>query len=633
MRLCAVLAFFFALFCVTSPALAAPGDVKASADADRVAVGDHVKLHLRALTSTGSMPTEPQLTANGMNFDASAPSVMPTQSVTISNGVMSQKMGLNVDWTLLARKVGSVTFTPRVKIDGKVVQANSVTIRVVPQGQAPVPQQNLGGLDPNDPFSSMLRQFGGPGFNPFPGFNQGNPFDQPTMPMQPAVPLSPKLALPAPRGNVAFLHAVLDKTSAVVGEQVTYSVYLYVDPDQREPDFNDVHEASAADFLKRNLLDDAQNNQPVEYAQVGAKIWAAKRIREWALFPLRSGNLEIGSMRLAVVGTGGPGSARNTEPLAVHVEDAPLAGRPPGFVQGNVGDFKLEADVSPRQVEEGGAIAVDLTLSGTGNLPATITPPPQKGVDWLAPEIHEDVAPTKAGTVAGSRRFTFVAHMNKSGDVDLGEIAVPFYDADKKAYDVARVTLGVITVKPNAAAEATVKSEEVLAGLPAVREGLRHDPPERHLADRPIFWLALLFSPMSFVAAAGGRAASRRAKSVLHARRASPESELAKRTADAKAAGKSGDARALDAAIVKMLEQAAIVRAGVNVRALSIDEMEDALVVRGVTREVAHDVVDVLRGCEESRFLPDAGDFEVSKQRLARALAAAGDLGKRKERA
>ena len=82
-----------------------------------------------------------------------------------------------------------------------------------------------------------------------------------------------------------------------------------------------------------------------------------------------------------------------------------------------------------------------------------------------------------------------------------------------------------------------------------------------------------------------------------------------------------------------MIEQAAIVRAGINVRALSIDDIEDAFVVRGVKREVAHEIVDILRACEESRFVPEAGSLEVSRARLDRALSAVADIGKRKESA
>lgn len=612
----------------------AAGDttVTAAADSTKIGLGDRVHIHLRAMSSSAHF-SDPQLTANAMSFDASAPSVMPTQSVNISNGVMTQRIGLDVDWTLQAKHIGSTTFTPRVKVDGKVVSANSITLTVVPPGQGQQTRPPSGGrMDPNDPLS-IFRQFGMQMPNGFDPFSMQNGFDQPTAPMRPNVPLSPKLALPAPRGQGVFLHAVLDKTTAYVGEQVTYTVYLYSDPDMELGELTDPHDPPMPDFTRQQLTDPTKSSQKdAEFATVGDRIWVAVPQIKWALFPLRAGNLEIGAFRLSVVSSGGARKSLAAEPLAVHVEEPPLAGRPPGYVSGNVGQFALTADVSPREVEQGGAIAVDLTLSGNGNLPGTITAPPQKGVDWLAPEIRDDLAPTKSGGYGGSRRFTFIAHMNKAGDVDLGDIAIPFFDPDKKAYDVARAVLGTIHVKPNANAEVTAKSEEVLAGLPAARDGLANDAPRKHLADRPLFVLALLFSPLAFVVAAGGRAASRRWRSITIARKQSPESELARRIADAKSAGKGADAHAIDAATTKVLEQASIVRANVNVRALSIDDVEDALVLRGVARDVAHDTAEVLRECAESRFVPDAGSVESSRKRLDRALSLVGDLGKRKER-
>ncbi len=172
-----------------------------------------------------------------------------------------------------------------------------------------------------------------------------------------------------------------------------------------------------------------------------------------------------------------------------------------------------------------------------------------------------------------------------------------------------------------------------MAGLPPLRDGLANAPPKKHLTDHPALLLfALAFSPLAFVFAAGGKNLGSRLRARAQTRHVSPEAILVKRTNEAKSAGKNGDARALDAAVVKMVEQATIVRADVNVRALSIDEIEDALVVRGIGRDVAHDLVELLRGCEESRFVPEAGSIDASRDRLARALAAIDDLGKRKEK-
>ncbi|MEO8875563.1 MAG: BatD family protein, partial [Polyangiaceae bacterium] len=595
-------------------------------------VGDRIQLHLVAKSST-SLPSDPQLLANSTIFESSGASITPTQSITVVNGTMSSENVLLVDWTLLAKQQGTATFTPRIKIEGKLVQSNPVSITVVAAGTAPPPTQQR---RPFDPFGGLMGPMGGAGgtlnFDPFSMLNGGNP-DPQTQPMQPVVPLESKLALPAPRGSVAFLHALADKTTAVVGEQVTYSVYLYVDPDQREPDFNDVHESTAADFIKQNLIDDAKDNQAVQYATVGGKIWGTKLIRKWALFPLKTGLLEIGSMRLAVVGARGANAARGSEPLVIKIDDPPIAGRPPGYVSGNVGVFQVQATVAPKAVDRGGAIAVDVDLSGTGNLPTNITPPPQQGVDWLTPEVRDNVAASKTGVFGGSRRFSFVVHLNKPGSIDLGEIAIPYFDPDQHTYGVARAALGVVTVKAgaNAATDAAAQDDDPLSKLPPLQPGFSREAPRAHLADRPIFWLALLFSPLSFVVVAGGRSVSRRLRSSLEFRRASPDSLLTKRISDAKSACKENDSRAADAAIVKMIEQGAIVRAGVNVRALTIDEIEDHLAVRGVARAAAEEIADILRACEGARFLPEAGNIETSRERLARAIAALDELGKKKK--
>ncbi|MEO7113568.1 MAG: BatD family protein [Polyangiaceae bacterium] len=606
---------------------AAPGDVRAAADATKVGMGERVQIHLTA-KSSGNIPTEPQLSSNSLIFEASAPNAMPSQSISIVNGQMTASTVLSVDWTLLAKQLGTATFTLRVKINGTLVKSNPVTITVVPAGKAPPRQPTR----PTDPFGGMFggqNPFAGQPFDPFSMLNgQALPNDLQTMPLQPAVPLDPKLALNAPRGAVAFLHAISDKVNAVVGEQVTYSVYLYVDPDQREPDFNDVHESSASDFLKQNLIDDSKDSQPVQYASVGGKIWGAKLIRKWALFPLKTGLLEIGSMRLAVVGGRGGNAARTSDTVVVKVDEPPITGRPPGYVSGSVGLFTAVANVTPRDVERGGGISVDLSISGTGNIPTNVTPPPQEGVDWLVPEVRDAVS-GQSGVFGGSRNFSFIVHMNKAGAIDLGEIAIPYFDPAAKTYGVARAPLGVVNVKGNGKPDvADAHDEQPLQGLPALKDTLAREAPHKHLADRPGFWALLVLCPFSFVIVAGGRSASRRLRDGLAFRRASPESLLSKRIADAKNAGKLSDARVLDAAIAKMIEQATIVRAGVNVRALTIDEAEDHLAVRGVKRETAVEIADLLRACDEARFLPDEGNIEISRERLASALATIDDLRK-----
>src|SRR5581483_863931 len=125
--------------------------------------------------------------------------------------------------------------------------------------------------------------------------------DERAAPEPPQLPTDPKLALDFVRAPVAFLHATVDKTRAVVGEQVTLTVYLYQDPFQHAGQPADVHEATATDFAKRPLIED-QRALPAGNAMVGGKPWVVSIVRKDALFPLKSGRLLIEPMTLSFPG-------------------------------------------------------------------------------------------------------------------------------------------------------------------------------------------------------------------------------------------------------------------------------------------------------------------------------------------
>ena len=107
------------------------------------------------------------------------------------------------------------------------------------------------------------------GFDPFRGLldslnAQNRPADEHSV--------DPKLALDTPLGTVAFLHATADTTSVVVGQQVTVSMYIYVDASVRDPGMVDVHEATAADFVEKTLFEDDNSEHGLSRASVGGRL-------------------------------------------------------------------------------------------------------------------------------------------------------------------------------------------------------------------------------------------------------------------------------------------------------------------------------------------------------------------------
>jgi hypothetical protein len=87
------------------------------------------------------------------------------------------------------------------------------------------------------------------------------------------------------------------------------------------------------------------------------------------------------------------------------------ASRPPGYALGDVGRFALSAQVQPREIEQGGAVGVHVELSGTGNLPSSLAMGAREGVEWLTPEVHDEVGPTAHDAYGGKRSFDYVVRV------------------------------------------------------------------------------------------------------------------------------------------------------------------------------------------------------------------------------
>jgi hypothetical protein len=601
--------------------------IRVEVDQDTVGVGDVVTVVMSA-TSPDSMPGDPRIGSTS-GFTSRGQNESPSQTHININGNRMDRYTLTVQWALQAQRAGTFTVgPPSVAIGAARFSGQSFKLHVVPAGQAPPrrsrpsPQQPQSpfGFSPFDPWKSLM-----PGFDAF----DQNP---PTPPPPPTT--DPKLALDTPRGNVYFLHATVDKPSAVVGEQVTFSVYEYLDVGATDVAIDDdARDAQVPDFVKHPLHADDQDAVLAGYATAGGRTWMVKLVRRWALFPLKSGDLLIGPMRETMVRPRSvAGQPRTTEELHVQVTEPPLAGRPAGYSLGDVGRFTLTAQVQPRQLEAGGAVGVHVELSGTGNIPGTLVPGAREGVEWLSPEVHDELGPVGHDQYGGKRSFDFVVRLKKAGDVDLGSLALPFWDPEQKRYASARAALGSVRViaAPGTAPAAEV-AEPILPGLPAQRDMLQGAPARKSFADDTLmFWtLGVGVWPLAFGVAAAGRVGARRVRRAWQGRRSSPAADLKERVALAHVACEGKDAREADAAIARALEAATVVLAGVSVRAAVGGEVADRLQRAGVAREAAAHVADLLRECEAARFSPDAADVVAVRDRWIRAQGAIRGMEKR----
>lgn len=607
--------FVFLLVALVSTAARAEVSVTSAVDTSEVEVGDTVAYIMNAQSEAES-PSDPQIGAHpGFTVVDSAAS--PTHMVSIINGRRSEKHGLTVTWTLRADKVGTFGIGPAsVAVAGGRRSAPAQRVTVVARGKSTRPKRSN---NPFDPFGGALGGGRPPSpLDPFKGIIPGFDDDESDPFFGRPANADPKLALAEPRGPVAFLHATIDKTRAVVGEQVTLDVYLYEDPHARQGHPSDVHEATATDFVKRPLLADETRAIGMGNAIVGGRVWTVKLVRKSALFPLKAGRLTIQPMSLTLpqarVGL------RESETLTVDVTEPPVAGRPSGYQIGDVGDFSLSATVTPRAITQGGAVGVTVELRGTGNMPAQLPVPVIPGVEWLDPQVKDSLGPMQNDRYGGSRTFSYVVRIQKDGAIDLGEIRLPYFDPSSRTYAIARAGLGIVDVAKGAVRDAGADvAEQVLPGLPKERRALEGMHERSFLTERPATWAIVFGAPVACALAIGAQGLVRRTRE-RRANAAPSNDEVARdRRSEAEAALRGDDGKAAASAIARSLEAAVLAETSVNVRGTAGDAAVRELADAGVTEDAAREVVAVLRACEDARFSPDGVSIDDARALWKRA--------------
>jgi hypothetical protein len=436
------------------------------------------------------------------------------------------------------------------------------------------------------------------GGRPFPGFDEpdAQEAEPPTYP-----PLYTADRAPDPNG---FLLTKASPLRVVIGEAVRVDIIAYgglgnyLASESSEP--------SREGFLAYRVPD----NAPAYLVPIDGKNFVAKRVHALVLFPVRTGSLKIGSSSFEFRGgeyssRRAAGLKRESQPVTVIVTEPPVTSRPPGYRVGDVGRYELSASVEPRTITEGAAVSVIAKLEGTGNLPSSLQPPGQKGVEWLEPTTTEHLDVTE-GKVQGFRTFTYVVKLDRPGEIDLGELTLPFYDPAKRGYSVARATLGKVTVKPDpnahAGKAAAAEPTDALKGLLPARDDFGNAAvPRSYIADRSGFWAALALGPLAVLVLGG---AARAGRKLLEQRRALKErpSERAIKELD-----RARDARTKDAALAAGSSERAVLLAiegatGLKARGVLRSDLAAELRQRGVSEGLAAEIVALFDRCEDVRF-------------------------------
>lgn len=596
--------------------------------ATTVEVGQPFAVQMQALTSEGT-PDSPRLKVP-TDFEIQGPNVGSNHQVSFVNGRLLRRSGINATWQLIGKRAGVFTLGPAsVNTEQGKAQSRSLSIKVVAAGSLPRPKRRGGFPFDDDDLFGGLGGFGGRRRSLLDEmFGRGEEEAPPAPPPEFSLDVAPD-----PR---AFVRAVVQPENAVVGQQVTLDIYAYGSQGRfRE---NNPHEPRRSDFYSYSLIENSAR-EPTYVVKIGDTDFYATRIRRYALFPLKAGELEIGPMELNLYGSGyatrqsPDGLLRRTKALTVHVTEPDLKDRPLGYQVGDVGDYKLEANVAPRTLTEGDSLSVSATLEGLGNLPGQLLTPEQKGTTWLTPTVKGEAKQISEGVIGGTRTFTYVVKLERAGEIDLGALLLPHYNPKTGQYVTARAELGKVQVSAKAqTSQAEVETPRpplAAALIPATQLG----PPvarKEGLPSRPWFWWLALGSPALVVAAAGLQHGGSRVLSRLRAERASLKRQSSEALSEAKSLHAKGEPKSAYSAIERALYLAIEAHTAVRGRGMLQPELAAALAKAQVDETLRSDIVTLFAELDQARFAPAAGAAAELLQRAERALGRLNQKAKAK---
>lgn len=363
-----------------------------------------------------------ELNAEGENFRGpqfndwrvlTGPMSSTNSSIQIINGQMNRSITQSYTYVLMAKAEGSFTIDPAsITADGKTYKSAPVTVKVTAANTSS--QSNTDGSEPgaNGEISS----------------------------------------------KDLFLRAIVDKKDVVRGEQIIVTYRLYT----RLPVSSvTVSKLSAfPGFWTKNLQNDnAALSQSTEI--INGEEYATADIRKMALFPQKTGKLEIESMELECVAqvrtqtnrrrSKDPFESFFNDPffnrgisnvqkllvsnkLEINVKPLPTAEKPNSF-KGAVGQFGLQSGIDRTSLKTGEAINLEFTISGSGNVELTELPEPVFPPDFEVYDPKTSVSvKTSAKGISGTKKFEYLLIPRVEGNFVIEPITFSYYDPAKKEY-------------------------------------------------------------------------------------------------------------------------------------------------------------------------------------------------------
>ena len=523
------------------------------------------------------------------------PSMSTSMSTTIINGKMSSNSEYIYTYVLEASAEGEYTIAPAtIKVDGKEVKSNSVTIKVVKGSARPQQGQQGGGAEEAEAGTSIKK-------------------------------------------DDIFLRLEVNRKSLYVGESVvaTLKIYTRVGLSQfgrsKFPPFDG--------FLAEEL----STPQNIEFRReaYNGQVYDVGVLRETVLFPQHAGTLTIEPFELECIVRQRLSRSRSffddffdsnyrnvrvmtkSDPVNVTVKSLPEEGKPLGF-NGTVGKLSMTTSISADSLKANDALTYKIVFKGTGNLKLIDAPkinfPPDFEV--YDPKAVNDVRTTSDGTT-GTVTFEYLVIPRFAGDYTVPAVRYSYFDTSSKTYKTLsgkEYDIHVEKGREDGAASGTTavqsfKKEDVKMLGEDIRYIKTGDSRLKekgvHYYGTPAYWLSFLVPFVLFVVGMFLNRQRIKANADLVRVKSKTANKMAqKRLRAAAAAMKASNSESFYEEVLKAMWGYVSYKLNIAASNLNRDNISEILTKRGVEPALIQNFMEVLDNCEFARYAPDSGKNE-----------------------
>ena len=444
-----------------------------------------------------------------------------------------------------------------------------------------------------------------------------------------------------------YLVASIDKDKIYKGEQVTvtYRIYTRV----RLVNFNTPSPPEAIGFWVEEI---PQPTKPVVEEEVINGIrYSTAVVGRFALFPTRSGELELGALPLDFKERVKRRRSNSifddffddpfgrfvtkrvlSNGLKINVLPLPEKGKPEDF-SGAVGDFKIAAEIVESEAEVNDAITLRVKISGVGNIKSTKAPQIEfpDGVEIFEPEITQQTS-VKRGRIYGEKNFEYVLILRKAGLLELNKIELTYFNPKSNKYELSRSKPLTIDVEEGdnsfVAVNPGLTREEVAIIRSDIRFIKREIPEFTDRSKKVLDTGWLIFWGVSPMFALTGAFLFRRHRdqmstNIAYQRRRKVSGESKKRLKKAKKAMEEGDLKAFYTEVNRVLLGAAADQLNLPFANINVNEVTDILKDKGSEESIIAEFNTLIALCQQAVYSPeniDSHNMDTTYNRAEKTL-------------